>query len=246
MCLSGKIHGPMSDWQFAPAMDPSLVAKNVRATVVTTEPTRLLSHIDTIEHRVDEQLRGDRFGMVLFGGFAALALLLAALGIYGVMAFAVAQRRHEIGLRMALGAQPEQVLQLILTSGMKLALLGIGIGFVGVYALGRLMRSTLYGVQTVDMASFAAVSFFLLTAAVVCVLHSRPACVQGRSDGHTAIRVAHGSCRITTKDASSLVGDIYFLSIDARPSFGFGSTGDETWDLIFLGSDIARQSGGME
>lgn len=148
-------------------MDPSLVAKSVRATVVTTTPARSLSDIDTIEHRVDEQLKGDRFGMVLFGGFAALALLLAALGIYGVMAFAVAQRRHEIGLRMALGAQPGEVLQLILTSGMKLALLGIGAGLVGVYALGRLMRSTLYGIQTVDIASFAVVSFFLLAAALV-------------------------------------------------------------------------------
>ncbi len=149
------------------AMDPSLVAKSVRATVATTEPTRSLSDVDTIEHRVDEQLKGDRFGMVLFGGFAALALLLAALGIYGVMAFAVAQRRHEIGLRMALGAQPGEVLQMILTSGMKLALLGIGAGLVGVYALGRLMRSTLYGIQTVDIASFAAVSFFLLAAALI-------------------------------------------------------------------------------
>ena len=149
------------------AMDPSLLAKSLRATVVTTEPTRLLTGIDTIEHRVDQQLRGDRFGMVLFGGFAALALLLAALGIYGVMAFAVAQRRHEIGLRMALGAQPDQVMHLILSSGMKLALLGIGVGLAGVYTLGRLMRSTLYGIQTVDMGSFAVVSLFLLTAAVV-------------------------------------------------------------------------------
>jgi putative ABC transport system permease protein len=149
------------------AMDPSLVAQSVRAAVVTAEPMRTLSHIDTIAHRVDEQLRGDRFGMVLFGGFAALALLLAALGIYGVMAFAVVQRRHEIGLRMALGAQPEQVLRLILASGIKLALVGIGAGLVGVYALGRLMRSTLYGIQTVDIASFAVVSFLLLSAAVV-------------------------------------------------------------------------------
>jgi putative ABC transport system permease protein len=149
------------------AMDPSLVATSVRATVVTGEAPRTVSDIDTIEHRVDEQLKGDRFGMVLFGAFAALALLLAALGIYGVMAFAVAQRRHEIGLRMALGAQPGEVLQLILASGMKLALLGIGAGLVGVYALGRLMRSTLYGIQTVDIASFAAVSFFLLAAALI-------------------------------------------------------------------------------
>jgi len=105
--------------------------------------------------------------MVLFGGFAALALLLAALGIYGVMAFAVAQRGHEIGLRMALGAQRSDVVLLILRDGMKLALWGVGVGLIGVFTLGHLMRTTLYGIKTVDPGSFVAVAVTLLAVAVV-------------------------------------------------------------------------------
>ena len=149
------------------AVDPNLVAKSVRSAVVMAEPTRLLSQIDTIEHRVNDQLMSDRFAMVLFGGFAALALVLAALGIYGVMSFAVAQRRHEIELRMALGAQREQVIKLILTDGLKLALYGVGIGLLGVYGVGLLMRSTLYGVRTFDLRSFVAVVVMLVAAAVI-------------------------------------------------------------------------------
>jgi putative ABC transport system permease protein len=149
------------------ALDPDLVAKSVRGAVIAAEPTRLLSRIDTMDHRVNDELMGDRFGMTLFGAFAALALLLAALGIYGVMAFAVAQRRHEIGLRMALGAQQHQVARLILVDGMKLSLTGIATGLAGVYGLGRLMRTTLYGIQTVDLKSFAAVAALLLAAAMI-------------------------------------------------------------------------------
>jgi putative ABC transport system permease protein len=105
--------------------------------------------------------------MVLFGGFAVLALLLSALGIYGVMAFAVVQRSHEIGLRMALGAQQGDVVRLILADGMKLSLTGVGIGLVGVFALGHLMRTTLYGIKTIDAGSFAAVAIVLLAVAVL-------------------------------------------------------------------------------
>lgn len=120
-----------------------------------------------MQQTMDEQFAGDRFGMVLFGGFATLALVLAALGIYGVMAFAVAQRGHEIGLRMALGAQRGDVVLLILKDGLKLALLGLGIGLVGVAALGHFMRSTLYGVATVDIASLIAVAVTLVAVAIL-------------------------------------------------------------------------------
>jgi len=96
-----------------------------------------------------------------------MALLLAALGIYGVMAFAVAQRGHEIGLRMALGAQRRDVVLLILQDGMRLVLLGLGFWLAGVLVLGHFMRSTLYGVATIDVASLAAVGAALLAVAVL-------------------------------------------------------------------------------
>ena len=120
-----------------------------------------------MQQTMDDQFAGDRFGMVLFGGFASLALLLAALGIYGVMAFAVAQRTHEIGLRMALGAQRRDVVLLILRDGMKLAFLGLGVGLLGAFALGHFMRTTLYGVATVDLASLIAVAAVLVAVAVL-------------------------------------------------------------------------------
>ena len=147
------------------ALDPSLVSQSVRNAVAETMPGYSLTRIQTMQQVVDAQLTGDRFGMVLFGAFAVLALLLAALGIYGVMAFAVAQRRHEIGLRMALGAQRGDVVRMILLDGMRLALAGSGIGLAGVYALGRVMHSTLYGVNSLDIGSFAAVTLALLAVA---------------------------------------------------------------------------------
>ena len=103
----------------------------------------------------DESLAGDRFAAALFGGFAAVALILAALGIYGVMSFAVAQRTHEIGLRMALGAGPGRVLTLILKEGMLLAGIGLLLGFGGAYGVGKAMHSIFYNVGTIDPAAFA-------------------------------------------------------------------------------------------
>ena len=149
------------------AQNPTLISKSVRSVVAEVLPGQPLNHVETMEQIFDTQVREDRSGMVLFGGFAAIALLLAAFGMYGVMAFAVAQRRHEIGLRMALGAQRDQVVKLILLDGMKLALFGEGIGLLGAYTLGRLMRTTLYGIGTIDLASFSAVAFVLLAAAMI-------------------------------------------------------------------------------
>jgi putative ABC transport system permease protein len=147
--------------------DPALISRDLRLTVAQTMPGYSLTNIQTMQDAIDSQLTNDRFGMVLFGLFAGLALLLAALGIYGVMAFAVAQRKHEIGLRMALGAQQSDVMRLILWDGMRLALIGVGIGLGGVYLLGRLLHSTLYGVNSVDVGSFAVVVVSLLGVAVL-------------------------------------------------------------------------------
>jgi putative ABC transport system permease protein len=116
---------------------------------------------------VGSQTSDDRFEMLLFAGFAAVALLLASVGIYGVMSFAVAQRTHEIGVRMALGARRSEVVRLMLRGGMAMALPGIGLGLAGAFGLGWLMRSTLYGVQMVDAGSLIAVAALLFAVAVL-------------------------------------------------------------------------------
>jgi putative ABC transport system permease protein len=112
--------------------------------------------------------------MFLLAAFAAIALLLAAVGIYGVMAFAVAQRTHEIGVRMALGARHSEVVMLIVRGGMRLALIGIGIGLFGGFGLGRLMHTTLYGIQSADFGSLLAVAALLFAVAfIACWLPAR-------------------------------------------------------------------------
>ncbi len=149
------------------ADDPALLTHSIRAAVASTLAGYTLEDIRTMQQSVESELVSDRFGTALFGAFATLALLLAALGIYGVMAFAVAQRTHEIGLRIALGAQRQDIVWLVLTDALKLALAGTGAGSVGVVILGRIMHSTLYGVNTIDSGSFGIVAALLLTVATV-------------------------------------------------------------------------------
>lgn len=149
------------------AVSPSVLSGSIRRAVLAAAPAQTLTRFQSMDDIVGEQLVGDRFGAVLYGGFSALALVLAAVGIYGLMSFAVAQRQHEIGLRMALGAQPEQVVRLVLGDGMRLALLGLAIGVAGAYAVGRVMHSTLYGMGSIDVASLTSVVLVLFLAALL-------------------------------------------------------------------------------
>src|SRR4030095_4279890 len=116
---------------------------------------------------VDESLVSDRFTTFLYGSFAFVALLLAAVGIYGVMAFAVAQRTHEIGLRIALGASQDHVLNLILKEGLVLAASGLGRGLIGACLVGRALRGLLYGVGTIVIVALSTVSITLFAAALI-------------------------------------------------------------------------------
>jgi len=135
---------------------------------------------------VDEALAGDRFNALLFGSFAAVALVLAALGIYGVMSFVVAQRTHEIGLRMALGAGRGEVLRLVLREGMLTALVGAVIGSLGAYFVGRAMQGMWFGVGAMDPAAFSIVAVVLLTSAMLaCLVPARRA---ASVDPMTALR----------------------------------------------------------
>jgi predicted permease len=147
--------------------DPGAMTKTIAGVLSSMDPNIAMANIRTMDQIVDESLLGDRFVVLLFAIFAGTALLLAAIGIYGVMAFAVAERTREIGLRVALGAGHSQVLQLILKEGIVLALIGLGLGLVGALFIGRAIRSTLYGVGTVDFTAFAAVSIILLASALL-------------------------------------------------------------------------------
>jgi putative ABC transport system permease protein len=129
-----------------------------------------------MERVKEERFVGDRFGMILYGSLAGVALLLAALGIYGVMQFTVAQRIPEIGLRMALGAGRSDVITRVLREGMTLAVGGLVIGMGGAYFVARAMQSTLYGTGTMDWRAFGAVAAILLFAALLaCYVPARRA-----------------------------------------------------------------------
>jgi putative ABC transport system permease protein len=168
------------------AGDPASMASSVAAAVRSVDPDLALDQVRTMDQLVDESLAGDRFVTWLFAGFAGVALMLAAIGIYGVMSFAVAQRTHEIGLRMALGAGSREVLTMVLLEGMLLAAAGLVLGLGGTYFVGRAMKSILYGVSAVDPLAIGAVATVLLLSAVVaCYLPARRAT---RVDAMVALR----------------------------------------------------------
>jgi len=148
------------------AEDPGAMSKTIAAAVHGVDPQIALARLQTLDDVKFESLGEDRYTTVLFAGFAVVALLLAAVGIYGLMAFAVSQRISEIGLRLALGASRVHVIVLILKEAAVLALVGLGIGLGGSIWVGRTMRTTLYGVGAVDFSVIAAVALVLLGTAL--------------------------------------------------------------------------------
>jgi putative ABC transport system permease protein len=120
-----------------------------------------------MEEVLSESLARQRFSMLLLGIFAAVALVLAAVGIYGVMSYSVSQRTHEIGIRMALGAQRRDMLKMAIWQGFRLVLIGLTLGLIAAFVLTRVMATLLYGVSATDPVTFIIISLVLLAVAVL-------------------------------------------------------------------------------
>jgi putative ABC transport system permease protein len=148
------------------AGDPKNVLSSLRGAVRALEPASLIDNVQTMSDRIDDSISTRRLNLLLFGLFAGLALLLAALGLYGVVAYAAGQRTHEFGIRVALGAQPGDVLRLVLGEGLKLVLAGVAIGAIATLSLARLMTGLLFGVEPTDPLTLAAVALLLAVVAV--------------------------------------------------------------------------------
>lgn len=168
------------------AGDPASVASTMRARLHAIDADMHVGRVRTMQEWLSRELVRPRFGAVLLAVFGALALVLAAIGTYGLNAYAVAQRTREIGIRMALGAKPRVIVGEILARGMKLALLGVSLGFIGALALTRLIHGMLAGVSPNDPVSFAVSATLLIGgAALACVLPARRA---SRVDPVVALR----------------------------------------------------------
>ena len=149
--------------------DPARVAPAVRKVISAIDARQPVFDLKTLEQLLSESIAPRRFNMFLLGTFAATALLMAMVGIYGVIAYSVTQRTHEIGVRMALGAQRPQVVRMVMWQGLGIVLCGIGTGLIAALGLTRLMASLLYDVQPTDAPTFAVVACALAITALLAI-----------------------------------------------------------------------------
>ncbi|MDA2938723.1 ABC transporter permease, partial [Acidobacteria bacterium AH-259-A15] len=157
-------------------VDPVSISDAVRNAVWSIDKDQPLWKIRTVAFLIDQSLSNRHFAMALLGAFAVLALVLTVVGIYGLISYFVNQRTHEMGIRLALGAQPQDILALVLKYGVFLILMGTGAGVVAAFVLTRLMESMLYEVSVTDPAIFIGVSLLLACVALVaCYLPARRA-----------------------------------------------------------------------
>lgn len=156
--------------------DPQRYVSSIRSEVQSLDKNLAVSGVQTMEQIISDSIAVPRLVMLLFGSFAAVAMLLATLGIYGVMAYSVTQRTHEIGIRVALGAQSRDVLKLVVGQGMKLTIIGVVIGMATSFGLTRLMSGLLFGVSPSDPLTFTGIAALLtLVALLACYLPARRA-----------------------------------------------------------------------
>ena len=174
-------HAQDSHWNFMGLVirttgDPASFATTLRREVQALDKDQPIYNVRTMDDVVANSLGTRRVSMQLFGVFAIAALLLAAIGISGVMAYSVTQRTQEIGIRMALGAQAGDVLRMVVRQGMTLALIGIGVGLAGAFGVTRILANLLFGVKATDPVTFVAISLLLtFVALLACYLPARRA-----------------------------------------------------------------------
>ena len=148
-------------------IDPMSLAASVRNVIWSVDKDQTVADIDTMDNIVAEAVARQRFSMLLLGLFAVLALLLASVGIYGVMSYSVAQRTREIGIRIALGARRADVLQMTVKQGLKLVVAGMMLGLLAAFLLTRVMASLLFGISATDPITFVGISLVLLAVAIL-------------------------------------------------------------------------------
>jgi len=157
-------------------IDPRALVSQVRSAVAAIDPEQPMADVRTMDEWMARSLEGRRAPMLLLALFGGVALALSAIGIYGVLAFGVAQRTREFGIRQALGAEPRSILSLVIGQGMRTAGIGVVLGLAGALALTRYLQSLLFGVGAYDMAVYLAVTALLLAVALTaCYLPARRA-----------------------------------------------------------------------
>ncbi len=147
--------------------DPMALVGSLRRSVASVDPNEPVARMETMDEHVENLVAPSRFKLELLGSFAVLALLLGAIGLYGVISYGVSERTHEIGVRMALGAERGNVLKLVMGHGFRLTVIGVGLGVVGALAMTRYLSSLLFGVRPTDPLTFIAVSAVLMAVALL-------------------------------------------------------------------------------
>jgi putative ABC transport system permease protein len=171
---------------FRTSSDPAAVARDVVRKIREFDPTMTVVDVQSMEDRMSQSMARERFATLMLGAFATFALVLAVVGVYGVLSHLVTQSTHDIGVRMALGAERGRILGMVLRQGMELTAVGIVLGLAGAALLTRAMANLLFGVSSTDLATFSAVPVVLVaTAAIASYI---PALRATRVDPVTALR----------------------------------------------------------